>query len=235
MRLLVALLCLLAAWPAHAVDDAQRNKARAHVKKARAAYESGDFDKAVAEYKAAYKIVGNPEILFNIGQVLRAKDDKPNAIAIYRRYLNDAPEGKNVVEARTQIDALIRAQVPEPLQERWDKAKAGAAGKLDEKWAALEEKVGRGDVATAEEEVSAIEEELARLKQPKIEPKTEKAAVEQAAKPREPRKPFVPHPIVRKWWFWTAIGGGAAVVLAIGLGAGLGGGKDPTPTLGTLQ
>jgi hypothetical protein len=29
-------------------------------------------------------------------------------------------------------------------------------------------------------------------------------------------------PLVEKWWFWTAIGGGAAAVLAIGLGAGLG-------------
>jgi tetratricopeptide (TPR) repeat protein len=236
MRLLVALLCLLVAWPAYAVDDAQRNKARAHVKKARAAYEAGDYDKAVAEYKAAYKIVGNPEILFNVGQVMRAKDDKPNAIAIYRRYLSDAPEGKNVEEARAQIAALVRAQVPEPLHERWDKAREAAAGKLDEKWAALEEKMGRGDVANAEEELSAIEDELAKLRKPKpkIEPRTEQAAVEQVAKPRE-RKPFVPNPIVRKWWFWTAIGGGAVVVLAIGLGAGLGGAKDPTPTLGTLQ
>jgi tetratricopeptide (TPR) repeat protein len=30
-----------------------------------------------------------------------------------------------------------------------------------------------------------------------------------------------PVPLVRKWWFWTAVGGGAALVLAIGLGVGL--------------
>jgi hypothetical protein len=30
-------------------------------------------------------------------------------------------------------------------------------------------------------------------------------------------------PFYRKWWFWTAVGGGAAAVLAVGLGAGLSG------------
>jgi tetratricopeptide (TPR) repeat protein len=29
-------------------------------------------------------------------------------------------------------------------------------------------------------------------------------------------------PVYKEWWFWTAIGGGAAVVLALGLGLGLG-------------
>ena len=33
-------------------------------------------------------------------------------------------------------------------------------------------------------------------------------------------------PIVRRWWFWTALGGGVALALGLGLGIGLGGSSD---------
>jgi hypothetical protein len=41
-------------------------------------------------------------------------------------------------------------------------------------------------------------------------------------------------PVWKKWWFWTAIGGAAVVVLAVGLGVGLGT-ANTRPPYGTLE
>jgi len=54
-----------------------------------------------------------------------------------------------------------------------------------------------------------------------------------------PKKDEDDKPLVKQWWFWTAVGGGAAVALGLGLGLGLGlqddvttGSADVTITLG---
>jgi tetratricopeptide (TPR) repeat protein len=241
MRLLRLLILLCIAAPAaQGADDvspAIKAKAKARIKKARAYYEAGQYAEAITEYKGAYQLTPVPEIIFNVGQISRVKGDKAQAVVFYRKYLQEAPEGRMASEAKKQIAEVIRESVPEALGDRWDKAKAAVdSGKhagLDEKWAALEMSALKGeDVAAGLEE---IEKELKPA--PAIAPDTEKQAVAEVVrkKPKKESAPFVPNPIVKKWWFWTAVGGGAVVILAVGLGAGLGGPSDPVPTLGTLR
>jgi hypothetical protein len=240
MRLLRLLLLLCIAVPAARGDEASpavKAKAKARIKKARAYYEAGQYAEAITEYKGAYQLTPVPEIIFNVGQISRVKGDKAQAVVFYRKYLQEAPEGRMAGEAKKQIAEVIRESVPEALGDRWDKAKAAVdSGKhpnLDEKWAALEMSALKGeDVAAGLDE---IEKELKPA--PSIAPESEKKAVAEVVKkkPKKESAPFVPNPIVKKWWFWTAVGGGAVVILAVGLGAGLGGPSDPVPTLGTLR
>lgn len=41
------------------------------------------------------------------------------------------------------------------------------------------------------------------------------------AKPADPAPPKEQKPVYKKWWFWTAIGGGVAVIAIIGIAAGV--------------
>lgn len=53
-------------------------------------------------------------------------------------------------------------------------------------------------------------------------PASEETAMSGALSPLPSTRAGSEAPIYSKWWFWTAIGSGAATVLAVGLGAGLG-------------
>jgi tetratricopeptide (TPR) repeat protein len=249
MRILKTLCLLLGMISAHPVGHAdeiapaQRAKAKARIKKARGHYEAGQYDQAIAEYQTAYTLTPMAEILFNIGQIERVKGDKPAAVAWYRKYLSESPGGRMAGEATIQIAALTREQVPEALGDRWDQDKAALAALdadkrvgLDEKWAAIEERVGSGETRNLAMALDSFEQALRRGPRPgpSIAPESEQRAVARAAQRTRPT-PWVPNPMVKKWWFWTALGGGAAVALAIGLGAGLSGASDPVPTLGTLR
>jgi len=242
LLLLAALGSLSAAGPAEEPSPAAKLKAKARIKKARAFYGDGQYDQAISEYRAAYKLMPVAEVLFNIGQIERVKGDKPAAVTSYRAYLAEAPEGRMSAEAKTQIASLTREQVPDALGDRWDKLKRSLAdvpadkrAPLDEKWSAIEGRVGGGEVESLAADLDGFDQALAAVLHPApvITPESQHRAVAKVA--RTPRAPFVPNPIIKKWWFWTAVGGGVVVVLAIGLGAGLSGASDPVPTLGTLQ
>ena len=231
IRLLVALLAVAVAVPAHA-DDA--SKARVRVKKARALYEQGKFDQAIAEYQAAYALVQASDILFNMGQIAEVKGAPKQAIDFYLKYVSIEPEGRLAGKARDRMIELTDGVLPEPLKAKFAAAqKAQPEGQtpvqLDPKWAPF-----YAAVASGEGDLGALLDGLMPKKKPKQEVVTtiepDNAIV---APPPKERKPLPPY--ARKWWFWTAIGGGAVLILTIGLGAGLGGAKDPTPTLGVLK
>lgn len=197
---LVVVLALVLALPSSAragePTPQARAKAKLHIKKARAAYQAGDYDQAVAEYEVAYKLLPLDDILFNEGQILRVKDDKPAALEAYRRYLEAAPDGAHAEEARGYVQELASATAPP------DKPA------------------------------------------PRIDENTEKRAVEQAA-PAAPapvaavvvhKRPSERSSLIRKWWFWTAIVGGAAILAGVTAGAVLGAQQsDPVPTVGVLK
>lgn len=59
------------------------------------------------------------------------------------------------------------------------------------------------------------------------QPATHEAELTAAPPPPAP----APTPVYKRWWFWTAVGGVAAVGLGVGLGVGLSsGGSTPTAT-----
>jgi len=76
-RLRIVLSCLALAlafsYPAHADDKAT---ARAHYETATRLYDVGEYEKALAEFKAAYVAKDDPAFLFNIGQCYRELGQK---------------------------------------------------------------------------------------------------------------------------------------------------------------
>ena len=247
MRFLILALAL-AFSTAHAEEASPqaRQKARVHIKKARALYEAGKTEQAVAEYEAAFAIFPNPDIMFNIGQIRRAAEDRPKALAAYRKYLEIAPDGTHATEARELAEQMRREMLPEELRpkfdtvkNRYEKFKEEKGGALDDQWAVIDAQVSSGDVSGLGQKLDSLDEEISkRLAPPPMENEGKKAVAKtQKKKEHKPFAPIVLPPYAKKWWFWTAVGGGAAVViLAITLGVTLGGPqKDPTPTLGVLS
>ena len=114
-RLRIVLSCLALAlafsYPAHADDKAT---ARAHYETATRLYDVGEYEKALAEFKAAYVAKDDPAFLFNIGQCYRELGQEADALKFFRRYLKKAPPddpNRAQVEARyrdTEADAVFK-------------------------------------------------------------------------------------------------------------------------------
>ena len=113
LRIVLSCLALSLAFPrpAHADDKAT---ARAHYETAARLYEVGEYEKALAEFKAAYVAKDDPAFLFNIGQCYRKLGQEAEALNFFRRYLKKAPPddpSRAQVEARyrdTEVDAVFK-------------------------------------------------------------------------------------------------------------------------------
>jgi tetratricopeptide (TPR) repeat protein len=129
--LAIALLPLISgASPAIAGEDA-RSIAREHYEKGRKAFELGIYQKAIAEYMAAYEAKDDPAILYNLGQAHRLAGNASDAIHFYKMFLQKVPRTSNRTEVENKIAEL------EKLIAQQDKAKnlppnlalkSGAAG-----------------------------------------------------------------------------------------------------------
>src|SRR5882672_9698113 len=92
---------MAAAAVAGAAPSASLEKARQHFKAGESLFRSGDYEKAIAEYQAAYAIAPRPLLLYNIGAAYRKNaeaggsvDDKKQAVEYYRKYVDADPGGK---------------------------------------------------------------------------------------------------------------------------------------------
>src|SRR4051812_26130394 len=98
--LLAVLLALALRGTAWADDEA---KAREQFKSAQAAYNLGQFDKALEGYSAAYALKPLPPFLFNIAQCHKQLGQWERAGFFYRRFKSLAPPGTDVAK----LDELI--------------------------------------------------------------------------------------------------------------------------------
>lgn len=108
---------LVCTWgsSAHAQDDQQDNKALAqeHYNAGLRAYNVGEFDQAIKDWKQAYQYLGAPDFLFNIAQAYRQKREYTEAIFFYNSYLRGKPDAANLAEVtalRDEMVALLKAQ-----------------------------------------------------------------------------------------------------------------------------
>jgi tetratricopeptide (TPR) repeat protein len=112
----------VAAW-AGPNEDAARESTR----KATVAFNVGAYDEAARHYEAAYRLVQDPILLFNLGQSWRLGGQPERALASYRAYLRTAPAtapNRELVERRIgELEAIVvasrRSQVappPNPLE-----------------------------------------------------------------------------------------------------------------------
>lgn len=112
LRVIVVVAAVLLGREAHA----QREEALDHFEQAEAYFRAGAFDEAVAEYRAAYALVPEPVLLFDIGLALENHGDAGHAIEYYRRYLADDPGGVKVAEARARLEALSDRLAAEKIE-----------------------------------------------------------------------------------------------------------------------
>jgi tetratricopeptide (TPR) repeat protein len=114
--LAAAVLCVVAAAaPARAQgDDFAAAEARRHFARGSAYFKLGDFDQALAEFRAAYSLNQAPGLWFNMAQAARSARRYQLATFYFRTYLRavpDAPE-RAYVEERLRDMALLTAAEP---------------------------------------------------------------------------------------------------------------------------
>jgi hypothetical protein len=87
-----------------------KERARQMVKQARVAYDLGNYDEAASRYEAAYRLVQDPALLYNIGQAYRLAGRTEKALAAYKGFLRTAPpEDPNRAPVGGRITELERA------------------------------------------------------------------------------------------------------------------------------
>jgi len=126
-RLCVVFSCLAfsLAFPRLAQAD-DKATARAHYETATRLYDVGEYEKALAEYKAAYVAKDDPAFLFNIGQCYRKLGQEAEALTFFRRYLKKAPPddpNRAQVEARYR-DTAAAAEFKEDLERASERKEA---------------------------------------------------------------------------------------------------------------
>lgn len=108
---------LLATAPARADDktDAER-----HYQLGKRHYNVQEWNEAVDEFKAAYKLVPEAVYLFNIAQAYRLKRDCANAAKFYATYQREEKDRKardSVKKLREEMEACAKTQ-PQPPPEK---------------------------------------------------------------------------------------------------------------------
>jgi tetratricopeptide (TPR) repeat protein len=101
----LCLLGLLDAHPASARD--RRQSARDSYRRATQHYELGEYQKALDDFKEAYRNRPDPALLFNIGQCYRQLGDAAQALREYRVYLLKDPDGPNREDVLELINKLV--------------------------------------------------------------------------------------------------------------------------------
>ena len=99
------LVCLLFTPPidAHASPSQQARKLAGG---AAADFAAGRLPKAIEGYQAAYALVPNPELVYNLAQCLRLMGRHRDALAAYQRFLRLAPSTPHRATAEEHIRQL---------------------------------------------------------------------------------------------------------------------------------
>jgi len=221
-------LCLLA-WlslttgMAGAAD--KKTEARKHFDQAQVHYKLGRFDKALAEYSTAYKVLPLPGFLFNIGQCHRQLGNYERAVFFFQGYLREKPQARNAAMVKRLI-----SESQAKLDKQKEEARKAAEAKRREELRRKEEARQKAELERKREE----ERRLAAMQEAKAREAEAIAAAEAARRAQLEREST---PFYKSWWFWTIVGvavagaaGGTAYYLTSGTETVL-----PSGSLGTLD
>ncbi len=114
LRALVVAAVLVQVFAAPAGVSAQEQtpsspsaEAREHFLRGQSAYSQGDYDTAVAEWRAAYELDARPLILYNLSQAYERSGAITEAVDALERYLSTTEgEDPNVATARNRLASL---------------------------------------------------------------------------------------------------------------------------------
>ncbi len=91
-------------------SSADRRQAKHLFERATAEYEQQDFEAALRDFQAAYRLASVPEILFNLGQCHFELHRFRRAAFYYRRYLEARPRAANAEQVGARLAELDRAE-----------------------------------------------------------------------------------------------------------------------------
>jgi tetratricopeptide (TPR) repeat protein len=95
--------------PARAQPEAQnKQEAKEHYEKATRFYDLAKYGEAIKEYEAAYLLVADPNLLYNMGQAYRLWDKPEEAIRCYKNYLRNRADASNRADVEKKIAELER-------------------------------------------------------------------------------------------------------------------------------
>jgi hypothetical protein len=202
---------------AAAEPQGKRAEAKVEFEKAQLHYRLGRFEDALQAYSRAYELFNAPALLFNIGQCHKNLQNHERAIFFFEGYLREEtdPEKRALAE---ELIAVSRGQLARQRIEPPKSDPVGAAPRAD-----------AGAPAAPPPPTTAVT----------VAPDPASTAPVFVTSPAldEGPTPIEERPLYRTWWFWTAIGVGAAVVTgaAIYYGTAPTTTVQPSGTVGTLD
>ncbi|MGE0784139.1 MAG: tol-pal system YbgF family protein [Sandaracinaceae bacterium] len=123
------------------------DEARRHFEAGVGAYERGDYEVALEEFRTAHRMTGSPDILYNIAQCADRLRRDDVALESYRAYLAQRPRASDRAQVEARIEVIERAlaeeaaRVEAQVQEREDRRREQAElqAQLERERAAAEE------------------------------------------------------------------------------------------------
>ena len=173
-----------------ALPDTAEQMARAEMGQAQTAYDTGEFDQALAHYAEAYRLKPLPGFLFNLAQCHRQLGRHERAAFFYQRFLDLAPEAANADQARDLLREMRRRQADDDRRRKLDTDRAYRRAQLQAS--------------------SSASPGNSKPREPYLpgagSPSTSTVTAERRG-------------LTTRWWFWTgvgvvALGAGAAVYVA---------------------
>lgn len=102
-----AVIATLAPRTASAQAESEaRTQAAGHVRQGQAFFQRGDFDRALTEYQTALDLSAEPLLIFNIALCHDRAYRPEEALKMFQRYLELAPDGSVAEEARSDVARL---------------------------------------------------------------------------------------------------------------------------------
>jgi len=101
-----AILCIALASAAARADDERVPEAQKRYEAGMASYHLEEYDKAIEEWEAGYRLKPAPQFLYNIAQAYRLSNRPEKALGFYQKYLKLAPKAANRREVERHIEAL---------------------------------------------------------------------------------------------------------------------------------
>ena len=178
---------------------------RGHYEQAVRLFESGRYEGALGSFQAAYQRRQMPWLLINLGRTLHRLGRPRDALQYYDRFRQ--------AEARPDAETAARLE----------KYTAQARTLVDTAGSPLPTAVEddpKGEVGTVQT--------ASPVAQPKATVEPTASATPASTSSPQPVHAEVGTPIYKKWWFWALVGGGALLVVGVGVGAGVAASGSPS-------
>ena len=106
MGRVIALCVLVWASLAAAQTDDRALQAKQHYETGMAHFQLEEYDRAITEWEAGFRIKPVPQFLYNIAQAYRLSKQYEKSASFYRKYLNMDPKAPNKAEVDRHLLTL---------------------------------------------------------------------------------------------------------------------------------